>query len=84
MESQIAFSKTTLLETDMKKKFRSCVLRAAYLAQDVRSIAEAVKSLARRLCSPDEGDLSQLTCIGKYLAEYPVTANGFVAHNMCE
>ena len=62
---------TTLPDADMKKKFRSCVMRATYLAQDDPSIAEAVKSLAQRMSSPSEADLSQLKRIGKVPRDVP-------------
>ena len=40
---QIADSKTTLLDVHMKKKFRPCVMRAEYSAQDDPLLAESVK-----------------------------------------
>ena len=83
-EKQIADSKTTLLESDMKKKFKSCVMPTAYMAQDDPSIAETVKSLARGMSSPSEADLQQLERVGKYLVEYPTVAFEFVAQNMLE
>lgn len=84
VDRQIADSKTMALGPEMKKLFRSCVMRAAYLAQDDPSIAEAVKSLARRMSSPNEGDLQMLKRLGRYLVKYPMTANEFPEQNMPE
>ena len=74
VEGQIADSKTTLLEVRMKKKFRPCVMRAAYLAQDDPPIAE----------SATEADVSQLKRVGKYIVKHPMTSNEFVDQSMFE
>ena len=69
---------------NMTKKFRPCVMRAAHWLQDDPSVAETVKSLARRRRSPSEADLSQLKQIGKYHVKYQMTVNEFVAQILFE
>ena len=41
----MADSRTELLEEDLKTQYRSCVMRAACLAQDKPATSEAVKTL---------------------------------------
>ena len=41
----MADSRTELLEEDLKTQYRSCVMRAACLAQDKPAMSEAVKTL---------------------------------------
>ena len=65
VDKQILDSKTAALGPEMKKLFRPCVMRAAYLAQDDPSISEAVKSLARRMSNPNEGDMQMLKRLGR-------------------
>jgi hypothetical protein len=84
VDKQILDSKTAALGADMKKLYRSCVLRAAYLAQDDPSIAEAVKSLARRMSTPNEADMQCLKRLGRYFLKYPMTAHEFPVQNMFE
>ena len=55
------------------------VMRAAYLAQDGLSIAEAVKLLARRMSLLSEADLSHWKRMGKHNVKHPMMANEFVA-----
>ena len=75
----------TVLEADTKKRFRSCVMRAAYLAQDEPSITEAVMSLARRNELTQRGiRIAVEADWKKYLVKYPMTAKAFVAENMFE
>ena len=46
VEKQVANSESVPAKS-MKKRHRSCVMRAMYLAQDDLSIAESVKTLPR-------------------------------------
>ena len=54
----------------MKKLFRSCVMRVAYLAQDDPSIARVARSVRLQMNSPSEADLLKLQRIGKYFVKY--------------
>ena len=58
VERQIADSRTTWLKVGMKRKFTSCPMQEAYLAQDDPSIADAVRSLTGRMSSLSAADLS--------------------------
>ena len=77
-ERQVLDSKAPSLPEEQKKVYRSCVMRAAYLAQDDPSISEAVKGLSRSMSSPNESDWTRLKRLGRYLLRYPMTANVFV------
>ena len=46
-------------------------MRAAYLAQDRADIAEAVKTLARRMQGPTESDFTRLKRLGRFLEGKP-------------
>ena len=52
-------------------KFRSVVMRAAYMAQDRPDLAEAVKSLSRRMVAPTAGDMTRLKRLGRYVLGRP-------------
>ena len=52
-------------------KFRSVVMRAAYMAQDRPDLAEAVKTLSRRMVSPTTGDMTRLKRLGRYVLGRP-------------
>ena len=51
--------------------FRSCVMRAAFLAQDRADIGEAVKGLARSMARPTAGSWRDLKHLGRYLIGKP-------------
>ena len=68
----------------MKKKFRPCVMRAAYLAQDDPPIAESVKVVGTKSELTSEADVSQLKRVGKYIVKHPMTSNEFVDQSMFE
>ena len=74
-EQQQKDAQTRLLGEEQKKLYRSCVMRAAYLAQDDPGIAEAVKGLSRHMNGPTEADLGRLKRLGRYMIKYPMTAN---------
>ena len=74
-DKQIADSKTPALSAEQKQLYRSCVMRAAYLAQDDPGIGEAVKGLSRHMNAPNEADFQRLKRLGRYLIKYPMTAN---------
>ena len=57
-------SKTEVLGEDIGKRYRSCVMRAAYLAEDNPVMSEAVNSL--RWILPDAEET------GRVLIEYPM------------
>ena len=57
--------------SDRISLFRSVVMRAAYLAQDRADIAEAVKTLARRMQGPTESDFTRLKRLGRFLKGKP-------------
>ena len=63
VEKNMTDSKTELLGEDMKKRYRSCVMRAAYLAQDNQARSAAVKTLSRRTRPP--------TGQGQFSISYP-------------
>jgi hypothetical protein len=52
-------------------QFRSVVMRAAYMAQDRPDLAEAVKTLSRRMVSPTAGDMMRLKRLGRYVLGRP-------------
>ncbi len=82
VDKQVLDSKASFLGPEMKMLRRSCVMRAAYLAQGDPSIAEAVKSLARRMSCQNEGDMQMR--LGRYLVKYPMTASGSPAQDTFE
>jgi hypothetical protein len=75
VEQQLMDSETKPLNDQMKKQYRSCVMRAAYLAQDDPSINEATKNLARNMNCPLEAHWTALKRLARYLLKYPMTAN---------
>ena len=48
-------------------RYRSCTMRAQYLAQDRVDIAEAVKALSRNMSKPREGHVAEAKRLGRYL-----------------
>ena len=52
-------------------KFRSVVMRAAYMAQDRPDLAEAVKTLSRRMVTPTAVDMMRLKRLGRYVLGRP-------------
>jgi len=75
VEVQLKEAETHPLNDEMKKRYRSCVMRAAYLAQDDPSINEATKNLARHMNCHLEAHWTALKRLGRYLLKYPMTAN---------
>jgi hypothetical protein len=75
VEQQLKDAEAKPLEDARKKQYRSCVMRAAYLAQDDPGINEATKNLARRMNCPLESHWTALKRLGRYLLKYPMTAN---------
>lgn len=57
--------------------YRSLVMRAQFLAQDRADIAESVKSLTRKMKSPNEADLKDLKRLGRYLVSRPRVVNAY-------
>ena len=50
----------------------------------IRLLWNLTKSLARRVSSPNEADVSQLKRFGKYIVKHPMTPNEFVDQSMFE
>ena len=48
-------------------RFRSCVMRAAFLAQDRADLSEAVKCLAQHMAKPTKVSMERLKRLGRYL-----------------
>ena len=61
----------TAVSPTEQTKFRSVVMRAAYMAQDRPDLAEAVKTLARRMVAPTAGDMTRLKRLGRYVLGRP-------------
>lgn len=59
------------LDEGMQRKYRSLTMRAAFLAQDRPDIAEATKSLARHMKTPNESAYNDLKRLGRYLRGRP-------------
>ena len=55
-------------------RYRSVVMRAAYMAQDRPDLAEAVKSLSRRMVAPTPGDMVRLKRLGRYVLGRPAAS----------
>ena len=60
-----------LLEGGGATKFRSALMRAAYLAQDRVDLSEAVKCLSRHMAKPKESHMRELKRLGRYLQANP-------------
>ena len=58
-------------------RYRSVVMRAAYMAQDRPDLAEAVKSLSRRMVAPTPGDMVRLKRLGRYVLGRPAASLEF-------
>ena len=71
LQSVLASMSMPTLPPDQASLYRSVVMRASYLSQDRADIAEAVKTLARRMQSPTEYDLTRLKRLGRYLKGRP-------------
>ncbi|CAE7245381.1 unnamed protein product [Symbiodinium sp. CCMP2592] len=71
LQSVLASMTMPPLPPDQASLYRSVVMRASYLSQDRADIAEAVKTLARRMQSPTEYDMSRLKRLGRYLKGRP-------------
>ncbi len=69
---------------DRQTFFRSLVMRASYLAQDRGDIAEAVKSLARRMSAPTEANFRDLKRLGRYLRGKPRAVTVFMPQKLCQ
>ena len=52
-------------------------MRAQFLAQDRADLSEAVKSLTRKMKSPNEADMKDLKRLGRYLVGKPRVVNVF-------
>ena len=63
-------------------KFRSVVMRAAYMAQDRPDLAEAVKTLSRRMVSPTAGDMMRLKRLGRYVLGRPRASLEFLPQRL--
>ena len=66
-DDQMQNSRSKLVSEAEKKLYRSCTMRASYLAQDDPGIGEAVKNLARHMNQPNEANLAALKRLGRYL-----------------
>lgn len=69
-----AIEREPALTPALATKFRSCVMRGAYLSQDRVDITEAVKSLAQAMKTPKPGDELRLKRLGRYLKGKPDAA----------
>ena len=59
---------TPVLEKEHATLYRSCTMRAAYLAVDRPDISEAVKVLSQAMSAPREGHMGALKRLVRYLA----------------
>ena len=59
------------LDTEKTTLYRSLVMRAQFLAQDRADLSEAVKSLTRKMRSPNEVDMKDLKRLAHYLVGRP-------------
>ena len=50
----------------------------------IRLLLNLSMSLARRVSSPSEADVSQLKRFGKYIVKHPMTSNEFVEQSIFE
>ena len=57
--------------------YRSCVMRACYLALDRPDLQHASKELARQVQAPTVADLEQLKRLARYLVRYPRVVQDF-------
>ena len=69
-ELERRLSEPTLSKTDTSA-YRSCVMRAAFLAQDRADIGEATKTLARSMSRPTAGAWRDLKHFARYLLGRP-------------
>ena len=71
VEQQHRDAASPLLSREDAGRYRSLCMRAAYLAQDRMGIAEATKTLARNMASPNEASWRLLKRLGRYLKKHP-------------
>ena len=67
-ERELALRETEVpLEAADATRYRSCVMRWSYLAQDGADLGEPVKCLARSMAKPTPGSLRDLKKVARYL-----------------
>ena len=77
VDRQILDSRSQALNPEWALKYRSLVMRAAYLSQDRPDIGECCKGLARHMQQPNEADLGRLKRLGRYLLRSPSVVREF-------
>ena len=69
-EEELALRETEVpLEAADATRYRSCVMRLSFLAQDRADLGEPVKCLARSMAKPTLGSLRDLKKVARYLFE---------------
>ena len=66
-----------MLDDQRALRYRSCVARVNYLAQDRSDIQYAAKELCRFMSAPTELDWQRLIRMGRYLKGHPEVINMF-------
>lgn len=78
-----AFDEHPPLDLERASKYRSLTMRAAYLSLDRADIiAESVKTLARKMSTPDELAWTRLKRLGRYLLGKPRVVQWFRPQQM--
>ena len=72
-----AEAKLPTLPLDEVRRYRSVVMRAAYLTWDRPDIVDAVKQCSRKMQSPTSADMTMAKRLGRYLVKYPCLVTRF-------
>ena len=82
VDQQMLESRSPILGKELSVKYRSSVMRAAYLSQDRPDISHSVKNLSRKMVNPTEASLGDLKRLGRYLKKYPDFSQVFSRQKM--
>ena len=71
VDQQMLEARSPILGKELSVKYRSSVMRAAYLSQDRPDISHAVKNLSRKMVNPTEASPRRLEKTGTLSQEIP-------------
>ncbi|CAK0906615.1 unnamed protein product, partial [Prorocentrum cordatum] len=75
-------AKLSTLPLDEVRRYRSVVMRAAYLTLDRPDIVDAVKQCSRRMQAPTSADMMMVKRLGRYLVKHPCLVARFNKQKM--
>jgi len=77
-----AEAKLPTLPLDEVRRYRSVVMRAAYLTLDRPDIVDAVKQCSRKMQAPTSADVAMAKRLGRYLLKHPCLVTRFGQQRM--